>query len=138
MKNLMIFEVMEAFTKALTRQEKIEVLQKNNSPALRDIVQGSLDPRIVWLLPQGEVPYTACDQHNAPTTLLRKHKDFMYVAKGGRGDLMTSIKREKIFLGIVESIHPKDAELVCRMINKKTPVKGLTLKLAQEAFPGLL
>ena len=135
---LMIYEVLENFTKAKTRQEKIAVLQRNNSPALRDIVQGSLDPRIQWLLPKGEVPYTACDAHNAPTTLLKKHRDFLYCAKGGKGAEMPAVKREKIFLGIVESIHPKDAELVCRMINKQPPVKGLTLKLAQEAFPGLL
>lgn len=135
---LMIFEVFEKFTKAKTRNEKIEILRQNNSPALRDIVQGALDPRIEWLLPKGEVPYTACDPHNAPTTLLKKHKDFLYCAKGGKGDQMPAVKREKIFLGIVESIHPKDAELVCNMINKKPPVKGLTLKIAQEAFPGLL
>lgn len=135
---LMIFEVLEKFTKATNRNEKIEVLKQNNSPALRDIVQGSLDPRIQWLLPKGDVPYTACDAYNAPTTLLRKHRDFLYCAKGGKGEQMSAVKREQIFLGIVESIHPKDAELVCRMINKKPPVKGLTLKLAQEAFPGLL
>ena len=135
---LMIFEVFEKFTKAKTRNEKIEVLRQNNSQALRDIVQGSLDPRIQWLLPKGEVPYTPCDPHNAPTTLLKKHKDFLYCAKGGKGDNRPAVKREKIFLGIVESIHPKDAELVCSMINKRPPVKGLTVKLAQEAFPGLL
>lgn len=135
---LMIFEVLEKFTKAKNRNEKIEVLKQHNSPALRDIVQGSLDPRIQWLLPKGDVPYNACDAYSAPTTLLRKHRDFLYCAKGGKGENMPAVKREKIFLGIVESIHPKDAELVCRMINKKPPVKGLTLKLAQEAFPGLL
>lgn len=135
---LMVFEVLEKFTQAKTREEKINVLKQNNSQALRDIIQGSLDPRIQWLLPKGDVPYTPCDAHNAPTTLLKKHKDFLYCAKGGKGDNMPAVKREKIFLGIVESIHPKDAELVCKMINKKPPVKGLTVKVAQEAFPGLL
>jgi len=135
---LMVFEVIEKFTKAKTRQEKIAVLQQNNSAALRDIVQGSLDPRIEWLLPKGDVPYTACDAHNHPTNLLKKHRDFLYCAKGGKGEQMSAVKREQIFFGIIESVHPKDAELVCRMINKKAPVKGLTLKLAQEAFPGLL
>jgi hypothetical protein len=135
---LMIFEVLEKFTKAKNRNEKIAVLRQNNSLALRDVLQGSLDPRIEWLLPKGEVPYTPCDGHNSPTTLLRKHRDFLYCVKGGKGDNIPAAKRESIFLGIVESVHPKDAELVCRMINKKPLVKGLTLKIAQEAFPGLL
>lgn len=137
-RTLDVYEVFELFEKAKTRKDKIEVLKANETWALKDILKGALDPKIEWLLPKGEVPYTACEEHNAPSTLLRKNQDFRYVVKGGGGEKMPSFKREKIFLGIVESIHPKDAELVCAMINKKLPVKGLTVKLVQEAFPGLL
>jgi len=137
-RTLDIFEVFELFEKAETRKEKIDVLKKHESWALKDVLKGALDPNIEWLLPKGEVPYTACEAHSTPSTLLRKNKDFRYVVKGGSGSKMPAIKREKIFLGIVESIHPKDAELVCAMINKKLPVKGLTVKIAQEAFPELL
>jgi len=35
-------------------------------------------------------------------------------------------------------IHPKDAELILTMVAKKQLAKGLTKKLAQEAFPGLI
>ena len=137
-RTLDVFEVFELFEKAKTRKEKIEVLKANETWALKDIIKGAMDPRIEWLLPSGEVPYTACEEHNAPSTLLRKNVDFKYCVKGGPGMRMPAFKREKVFLGIVESIHPKDAELVCAMINKKLPVKGLTEKIVQEAFPGLL
>lgn len=137
-RTLDVYEVFELFEKAKTRKDKIEVLKANETWALKDVLKGALDPKIEWLLPKGEVPYTACEEHNAPSTLLRKNQDFRYVVKGGGGEKMPTFKREKIFLGIVESIHPKDAELVCAMINKKLPVKGLTVKLVQEAFPGLL
>ena len=70
--------------------------------------------------------------------MLKKHLDFKYVAKGSVGNSLPSHKREMIFLGIVESIHPADAELVCKMINKKPPTKRLTVKIVKEAFPGLL
>ena len=50
---------------------------------------------------------------------------------------ISQIKREQIFIGVLEAVHPKDAELVISMINKKSPVKGLTYKIAQEAFPDL-
>jgi hypothetical protein len=137
-RTLDVYEVFELFEKTKTRAEKIEVLKKNESWALKDILKGALDPKIEWLLPKGEVPYTPSEAHNAPSSLLRKNRDFRYVVKGGGGEKMPAVKREKVFLGIVESIHPKDAELVCAMINKKLPVKGLTVKLVQEAFPGLL
>lgn len=133
-----VYEVFELFEKAKTRAEKIQVLRQNESWALKDIIKGSMDPKVDWLLPKGEVPYTPCEEHNHPSSLLKKHKDFKYVVRSKLAADMPAFKREKIFLGIVESIHPKDAELVCSMINKKTPVKGLTVKLVQEAFPGLL
>jgi hypothetical protein len=135
---LQVYEVFEKFEKAKTKAEKIQVLKSNESWALKDIIKGSMDPKVEWLLPKGEVPYTPCDAHNAPTSLLKKHKDFKYVVRSKLAREMPAFKREKIFLGIVESIHPKDAELVCKMINKQKPVSGLTEKLVQEAFPGLL
>lgn len=137
-RTLDVYEVFEKFEKAGSRAEKIQVLKEHESWALKDILKGALDPKIEWLLPKGEVPYTASEAHNAPSTLLRKNVDFKYCVKGGPGTNMPAIKREKIFLGIVESIHPKDAELVCSMINKKLPIKGLTPKIVEEAFPGLL
>lgn len=137
-RTLDVYEVFDLFEKAKTRKDKIGVLQQHESWALKDIIKGAMDPKIEWLLPKGEVPYTPSEEHNAPSSLLRKNRDFRYVVKGGAGGQMPSLKREKIFLGIVESIHPKDAELVCAMINKKLPVKGLTVKLVEEAFPGLI
>lgn len=137
-RTLEIYEVFEKFEKADTHEEKIEVLKQNESWALKDILKGALDPKIEWLLPKGEVPYTACREESTPSTLLRKNVDFKYCVKGGPGTNMNAFKREKVFLGIVESIHPKDAELVCAMINKHLPVKDLTSEIVKEAFPGLL
>ena len=51
---------------------------------------------------------------------------------------MPKFKREKIFLGLLESVHPKDAELVVGMINKKLPVDGITKNVVKEAFPNLI
>lgn len=135
---LYVYEVLEKFEKAKTRQEKINVLKQNETWALKDILKGSMDPKVDFLLPKGEVPYTPCDEHNTASNLLRRHKDFKYFVRSKFAASITPLKRESIFLGIVESIHPKDAELVCKMINKEKPAKGMTEKIVQEAFPGLL
>ena len=50
---------------------------------------------------------------------------------------MPAYKRERIFLGMLESSHPKDAEILISMINKKPP-KYITRPIVEEAFPGLL
>jgi hypothetical protein len=35
-------------------------------------------------------------------------------------------------------VHPKDAEVLIKMINKETLGKAITKSLVQEAFPGLI
>lgn len=135
---LQIYEVFDKFEKAKTDQEKVQVLKTNESWALKDLIKGSMDPRVQWLLPKGDVPYTPCDEHNHPSTLLKQNTKFKYFVRSRDAAAMPGYKRERIFLGIVESIHPKDAQLVCKMINKVKPVDSLTEEIVKEAFPGLL
>lgn len=132
-----IFEVLELASKG-SKENKINVLKKNESWALKDILKGTFDTNIQWNLPTGEVPYTAAEAHNHPANLLRENTKFKYFVKGFKaGESLPSFKREKLFLGIIEGIHPQDAEAVVNMINK-TPPKGITKNIVQNAFPGLL
>ena len=57
--------------------------------------------------------------------------------KNGPGQNMITVKREKMFLDILETVHPRDAELLVNMINKK-PIDGVTKRLTKEAFPDLI
>ena len=132
-----VYEVLEEVSKKKTKVEKIQVLKKNESQALKDVIRGSMDSTIVWNLPTGNPPYTPSEPQSHPANLLRENKKFGYFVKGGKGDQVKPFKRENIFIGLIEGIHPKDAELVIAMINKKTP-KGLTRPIVEETFPGLL
>ncbi len=132
-----VHEVLVEVGSKRKKSEKIRVLKENESWALKDIIRGSMDSTVQWNLPEGTPPYTACEPHNAPANLLRENTKFKYFAVGGPGDQMLKVKRESIFLGLIEGVHPLDAELVINMINKVTP-KGLTRPIVEEAFPGLL
>lgn len=131
-----IFEILDDVANAKTKEEKVKILQTNNCAALRDIIRGSMDKTIVWYLPKGPVPYESASER-APKNLRKENVKFTYFVKGGKADNINQIKRERIFLEIVEGIHPKDADYCVSMINKKTP-KGLTRNIVNEAFPGLL
>ena len=128
--------VMEDFTKAKSKAEKIAVLRSNESWALKDILKGSLDPKVKWHLPEGAPPYQPSSHSEPMASIFRENTKFRYFVKNNNINI-SQIKREQIFIGILEAVHPKDAELVISMINKKPPVKGLTFKIAQEAFPDL-
>lgn len=143
---LMIHEVLEKVAEAQTKQEKIEILRQNNSLALRDVLRGAFDDMIEFILPKGAPPFNVDDAPVGYTSssLQRQTKKFRYFVKGGPGEQVQPSRRERMFIEILESIHPKEAELIIRMKDKKlietnkAHYKGLTKNLVKEAFPNLI
>ncbi len=133
------FEILEKVSAAKSRADKINLLKKyNDNWALKDILRGTFDDAVQWLLPTGPVPYEPAPFDSHPSEWSQHNKKLANFVKGGPGQQMNTIKREKMFLDILETIHPRDAELLVGMINKKMPIKGITKKLTQEAFPNLI
>lgn len=121
-----------------TKQEKIDYLQKNDSQELRDIIQYALHPEIKWDLPEGKPPYSptpALDQENMLRAKLRQGKLALFVNDNGKN--LTRTNLENLFIQILESTAPKDAELLCMVKDRKLP-KGLTHNFVNEVWPGLL
>lgn len=133
-----IYEVLELVEKATKKEEKINILKLNESWALKDVLRATYDDSIQFLLPGGTPPYTANAEGSIPSTLLKQNVQFKFFIKGGPGEKILPVKRERIFINVLEAIHPKDAELLIKMINKESLGKGITKKLVQEAFPGLI
>jgi len=134
-----VFEVFQQLEQQTTKAKRKEVLLKHKDmAALRDILRGMFDDKIVFLLPEGKPPYTPNRPESTPSTLLRKHREFGWYVKGGPGRDLPSFKREKMFIELLESIHPDDALIVLAMVSKKSPIKGLNKKLVQEVFPNLI
>lgn len=138
-KNLEVYEILEKVENEKSRKNKIEILRQNDIMPLLDVLRGTFDETIQWNLPPGTPPYTPNNPESVPSTLLKKHLDFKYFVKGLReSNRLNPIRRERMFIDVLEAIHPRDAEVVVSMINKKSPVKGLTKALVKEAFPKLI
>ena len=134
-----VFEIFQELEQQTTRPGRKEVLLKyKDIPAFTDILRGTFDESLQFLLPEGKPPYTPNRPESTPSTLLREHRKFGYFVKGGPGKDMQAYRREQLFIQLLESVHPDDALLVLSMIAKKSPVKGLTKKLVQEAIPTLI
>lgn len=137
---LLVYEVLEKARKARSKAKKVEILKEHRSGALQDVLRGTYDDAIVWLLPKGDVPYEPNKEGSIPSNLLTKCTSFAYLVKGGKlsgDDGLSRTKRERIFLEILSAIHPKDAEVCVNMINKK-PIPGVTKNVVKEAFPNLI
>lgn len=136
---MQVFEILDNAVKAKNRDERIKVLQENKIMPILDILRGTFDEAIQWNLPEGTPPYTPNEESSPPSTLLKQHLNFKYFVSGLReSNSLSKVKREKMFIDLLESVHPRDAELVISMINKKSPHRYLTKKLIEDAFPGLI
>ena len=136
-----VFEVFEAVQAAKGKKAKVKVLQDNNIMPVRDVLQGTFDDRVQWNLPAGTPPYTPnSPDAPAPASLTREHMKFKYFVKGVReSEELNPIRRERMFIDILETIPSKDAEILVSMVNKTKPeFDGLTKKLVQEALPDLI
>ena len=132
-----VYEVIRAVQETKSKKEKVEILKTNNFTAVADYLRGTYDNTIQWNLPGGEPPYQPSEEHNAASNFMRKNVDLRHFVKGGTGDRLPAYKREGLFIGLLEAIHPEDAKLVIEMINKKK-VAGITKATINEAFPNLI
>ena len=135
--DLFVYEVLEKASKARKKEQKIKILKDNESWALKDILRGTYDSKVQWLLPKGAPPYTPNKPESAPSNLLKRNTDFRYFVKSKEAAAMPPYKRENIFIGLIEAIHPEDAKVVISMINKRK-INGVTRNVVEETFPGLL
>ena len=135
--DLFVYEVLEKASKARKKEQKIKILKDNESWALKDVLRGTYDSKVHWLLPGGEPPYTPNRPESAPSNLLKRNTDFRYFVRSKEAAAMPAYKRESMFIGLIEAIHPKDAKVVISMINKRK-INGVTRNVVEEAFPGLL
>ena len=136
MEPIQVFEIFEKIEQEKSRPKRLDLIKSySNVPAFKDVLRGTFDSGLVFNLPEGKPPYEPNLPESVPSSLLKKHRDFGFFVKGfSKSDGMPAYKREKMFIQLLESIHPKDAEIVLSMVAKKSPVKGITLKLVKEAL----
>ena len=136
----LISEVLTEAGKIVKRDERIKFLQLNKSPGLTDILRINYDDAVVSALPEGAPNYR---QDDAPkdyqyTILNKAYTQFKYFFKGPIANEMNPLKRESLFLNLLETLHVEEAELLIAAKDKKMKYKGITKKLVKDAFPNLI
>lgn len=134
---LLLSEVLQKVSNAKTKVEKIKLLQKFNSQALRTCLIWNFDESIYSNVPEGEVPYTPND---APlgtdhTRLWSEYKGLYRFVKGG-ADKLTRTRRENLFIQLLENLHPDEAEIIALIKDGGLQSKyRVTRAVVEEAFP---
>lgn len=128
--------ILEFTSKLPNEEEQIKCLQANDNSAIRTVLKFCFDPNIKWLLPEGDAPYKPCEYPNMDNMLYSEARRLYLFVEGGNPNL-TTLKRESMFVELLQSITPEDAKLLVSIKDKKLPYKGLTSKTVLKAFPGL-
>jgi hypothetical protein len=154
-------------SKQKSNAKKVEVLQKYEDPSIKTVLIWNFDESIISLLPTGEVPYASTgEQTSYSGTLSGKIEDavskmqeldtnslgsmdqgkssirkeyhmFYNFVKGGNDDL-SSLRRETMFINILQGLHPLEAEILCLVKDKKLQTKyKITLENVKEAYPDI-
>lgn len=132
-----ISQILEEASELPSKEDKIDYLRRNDSVVLRQILRYALDPSIEWLLPKGKVPYKPSPFPDGENMLYTETRRLYLFVKGGN-DALSPLKREQLFIQLLEALDPRDAELICAVKDKRLPYKGLSTKLIKETFPGLV
>ena len=164
-----VFEVLDLVSKQKSKAKKLEVLKKYDEFHLRSLFLWNFDTTIESALPDGEVPYQSYDDQNTysgtlstkmqediramhetgsfsmgvsdtqgRTTIRREIKNFYHFVKGGN-DGMNNMRRESMFINILQGLHPLEAEIVCLVKDGKLSDKyNITREIVEEAYPDIL
>lgn len=137
MARLGIFQILNKVAEAAKAEDKIQILRENDSGALRTILKYALDPSIEWDLPPTDPPFKPCPYPAQELRLLSEVRRLYLFIKGGNPNL-TKMKREALYIELLESIHPEDAMVLNCAKNKKLPHKTITAKIVKQTFPDLI
>jgi hypothetical protein len=137
--NPFLHEILELASKQRTKAKKVEVLQEYENDALKSIFIWNFDETVISVLPVGEVPF---NKNEVPvgtdhTSLRREYKHLYNFVKGGN-DGLSGLRRETMFIQMLEGLHPEEAELICLCKDKKLAEKyKITYDVVKQAYPDI-
>ena len=163
--NPFVYEVFDACSKQRTKAKKVEVLKRYAHESVMAVLIWNFDETIVSLLPEGEVPYgstkedsnvtgTLSDKINDAVSMMREsgstslgsqdqgkasiraeYTKFYNFLKGGNNGL-SSLRRETMFINILEGLHPLEAEILVLVKDKRLTDKyKITKEVVSLAYP---
>lgn len=134
---LLISEILDKVSKLKSKKDKVKFLQENNTDSLRMVLKSAFDPKIKWLLPEGDVPYKRNDapEGTEHSVLAYEARKLYHFIEGGNADI-TQGKRETMFIQMLEGLHESEADVLCAAKDKvlHQKYKGLSEPVVKEAF----
>ena len=117
--NPFIHEILNLVEEQKTKAKKIDILREYRDDSLTAILIWNFDDSVVSAVPEGQVPYK---ENEVPvgtdhTSLRREWKNLFHFIKGGN-DSLSALRRETMFIQMLEGLHPEEAKIICLVKDK--------------------
>jgi hypothetical protein len=140
MKN--VYEIFDEFEECKTKKQRMAVIEKNLTKVLVDVLQLTFHPDWQWKItdvPDNYMGSKSTIPGNSPCQLSTEMRKLYLFRKGdATAEKLNDRKRNELIIQLLESLEPREAEVVVGIFKKDQGVKGLDYKFVKEAFPQLL
>jgi hypothetical protein len=133
-------EILEQFTHAPTKEEKIQVLRRNDDPRFRFFLELALNPNVEWEIELPHMYRPAVEPAGLNYAYLDTEMPKMYrfiKNHPNRPKDFTAEKTRSQLQVVLEALHKDEAAILAQLVQGKFKLKGLTAALVKEAFPGI-
>jgi hypothetical protein len=137
-----LYEIFDEFELAKNKKERMEVIGKNLSQTMVNVLKLTYHPNFKWKIK--ELP----DNYKVPTDMLpgitydslnaQLRRLYIFLEGNETAEQIDEKRRKELLIQILESIEPREAEIILGIFQKDLGVKGLDYKFVKEAFPDLL
>ena len=138
--NPLVSELLTAVHGKKNKADKVKLLKEHTRDDVKALIIWNYDKGIRSALPEGEVPYK---KNEAPansgghTRLVHEWRTLYNYVKGGN-DKLSQMKREQMFVQLLESLHADEAEILLLVKDKELQSKyRITRQVVEEAYPDI-
>ena len=139
--NPFIHEILDLVGEQRSKAKRVDILKEYRDDSLTAVLIWNFDERVQSAIPEGQVPY---NPNEVPvgtdhTSLRREWKQLYHFIKGGN-DTLSSLRRESMFIQLLEGLHPKESEIFCLVKDKELEevYPKVTLDVVKEAYPDIV
>lgn len=138
--NSFVHEIFDAVSSERIGSKKIEILQRFNQNYIKSVLIWNFDPSITSVIPEGEVPIQPKENPEVkPSSSIKKEWSKFYNFVKGGNDSMNKLRKETMFINILESLHPLEAEILILVKDKKLQTKyNITKEIVAQSYPDIV
>ena len=132
-------EILELVTEQKTDAKKVAILREYECDILKSLFIWNFDDSIISLLPEGKVPYKPNENPLGTdhSSLRREQRNLDMFVKGGN-DALSTIRRETIFIQMLEGLHPKEADIIVAVKDGDLEdMYDVPFEVVEEAYPDI-